>query len=196
LPDADLAEKAQTIVQQADRMSSIIEHSRMFVRGSQTQVLGPVDLNQAVNSAMSMAGGQLRAHGIDLRLELAPELPPVQANQYSLEEVFLNLVNNARDACLEKEYTGTTPALIIRSAADDGGRRVRVEVEDNGPGIPEEVLPRLFEPFFTTKDVERGTGLGLTIVRSIVENYGGEIAVRSRLGEGTRFSLSLPVTDK
>jgi signal transduction histidine kinase len=121
-------------------------------------------------------------------LELDEHLPPVRANLGKLQQVFLNLFMNARDAM---ESGGT---LRIRSHGDDGA--VRVEVLDTGPGIPPEHLPRIFDPFFTTKTGRKGTGLGLSVTYGIVREHGGRIEAFSRPGEGTCFWLEFPPARK
>jgi signal transduction histidine kinase len=131
---------------------------------------------------------RLRAHerSIALRIELADTLPKIAVDPHSLEEVLVNLLMNAIDAC------GSGGEVVVAARASDEDT-LEIETRDDGEGIAKENLSRIFEPFFTTKEVGRGTGLGLSMARRIVEVYGGEIDVRSTLGEGATFTIRLPV---
>jgi signal transduction histidine kinase len=131
---------------------------------------------------------QLAQSGVAVRLELPEELPAIRGNTGQLQQVFLNLFLNARDAM---ENGGT---LTVRAWA--GSRGVEVEVADTGHGIPPEHLPKIYDPFFTTKASRKGTGLGLSITYGIVRDHGGVIEVDSRPGEGTRFHLEFPAMRK
>jgi signal transduction histidine kinase len=121
--------------------------------------------------------------GIDLAIDVPEELPSVACNQSDLEQVFLNLLTNAREAMPH----GGRITLDARSVA----HRVEIAVSDSGCGIPEEHLPRVIEPFFTTK--AHGNGLGLSICRSILWEVNGTLAIRSEVGTGTRVHIALPV---
>ena len=118
-------------------------------------------------------------------MDLEDQLPAIRANVGRLQQVFLNLLLNARDAM---ESGGT---ISLRTRSD--GEAVRVEVIDTGHGIPPENLPRLFDPFFTTKAGRKGTGLGLSVTYGIVREHGGRIEVASQPGAGTRFQLEFPL---
>jgi len=191
-----MQEKLQLVVDQADRMSHIIGHVRMFARDAGKPELQRVDLNEVVKSSLTMIGQQLRDHGIELGCELAEVIPPVRANPFSIEEVVLNLMSNARDAVearVQREPQ-IAPRVAISTTADTAGpgRRVRVQVVDNGVGIAPDALTRLFDPFFTTKPPDKGLGLGMSISKAIVESVGGTIEVASELGQGTTVTVSLP----
>jgi two-component system NtrC family sensor kinase len=118
--------------------------------------------------------------------QLAADLPTLQADPAQLMQVFVNLLNNAADAMPE----GGTITVATRLEA---GRSVRIEITDTGRGIPEENLSKLFTPFFTTKPVGKGTGLGLSIVYGIIKMHRGQIGVKSRVGQGTTFQITLPL---
>ena len=144
-----------------------------------------------------MLGAQFRSRGLELISELAEDLPLVSANPYSLEEVILNLLNNARDAVEERvswDRSGSPARVVVRTRLNGIGseRQVQIEIIDSGTGIDEEILPKVFDPFFTTKAPDKGTGLGLAISKSIVENFGGEMSIRSTPGEGTAVTVFLP----
>jgi two-component system NtrC family sensor kinase len=146
----------------------------------------PLDLNRIVRETLTLFGGQIREAGVALELALDERLPLVRGDAGHLQQVLLNLLSNARTACL-----GVQAARIsLRTAAPDG--EVRLEVRDNGKGIPPEIRPRIFEPFFTTKDVWSNVGLGLSVSYRIVAEHGGRILVDSELGKGTTFTVTLP----
>jgi len=147
----------------------------------------PVDVAAAIRSAANVAAGVLRPCAA-LKLELTP-VPPVLGDPARLGQVFLSLLVNAGQAIGEGHPERNLIAVITGIELDG---RVRVEVSDTGPGIAPEVLPRIFAPFFTTKRRGEGTGLGLSICQQTVAAMGGEIAVRTRAGEGTTFAVLLP----
>ena len=115
------------------------------------------------------------------------EVGRVKGHAGQLNQVFMNLLTNAAQALAGRE------GAVIELATERKGELVVITVADNGPGIPEEILPKIFDPFFTTKEVGQGSGLGLSIVHGIVERHGGTIEVDSHVGKGTRFTVTLPV---
>ncbi len=194
-----LKDRVTGIVEQADRMEHIIEHVRMFAREAGNPKMSRVQLNDVVNSAIELLGAQFRSHGVDLATELASDLPLVMANPFSLEEVLLNLLANARDA-VEEAYpgAGTNEGKVsIKTGVREGEtrRRVSIELTDNGNGVSRDHLERVFEPFYTTKDPDKGTGLGLSVSRSIVEQLDGRIWMESAPGNGTKVSIVFPVAE-
>ncbi|HEY7679728.1 MAG TPA: ATP-binding protein, partial [Terriglobia bacterium] len=149
---------------------------------------GPVDLHAVIGDVLSLLEHQLRNGRIQVRKELAPVAPVVQGTEYKLQQVFLNLFLNAKDAMPEGGQ------LRVTSWAEDS--RVRIEIRDTGVGIPPEDLRRIYDPFFTTKGPGRGTGLGLAICYGIIHEHAGKISAESRPGLGTRFDLEFPVLRK
>jgi len=141
---------------------------------------------------LSIIGRQFSIQRITIRLELSENLPVVKGHNNRLQQVFFNLLNNARDAIQEKmEYEPSMWGdILVRTYAQGG--RVFASFSDNGPGIDESVRNKIFEPFFTTKQTGKGMGLGLAITYGIVRDYGGTITIDSRPGEGTTFVLSFP----
>jgi two-component system NtrC family sensor kinase len=144
----------------------------------------PTDMNTILDEILLLVTKQLQEHTIRVSRSLDPDIPHVNASRNQLRQVFLNLITNARDAMPE----GGT--LIIRTSYDKG--YVNIEIEDTGVGIPEENLSRVFEAFFTTKDNVKDVGLGLSVCYGFVEDHGGDIKVSSRVGEGTKFTVSFP----
>ena len=176
-------------------MVHIIEHIRLFAREAGKPELSSVQVNKVVHSCLDMLGAQFRSRGIQLDCDLEGALPHVSANPFSLEEVILNLLNNALDALEERlESDPTPPRVLISTELEEGTEsRVKIKVADNGMGIPEDILARIFDPFFTTKDPDKGTGLGLAISRSIVEDSGGTLQIQTTRGKSTTFIISVPV---
>lgn len=170
---------------QVRRAEAIINHLRTFGRLSSPH-REPISINDVIQSAVSFVAEVLRVRSISVQLDFSPEEPIVPGNRIQLEQVFVNLLTNARDALEGAERK----AISIRTRM--AGTMVKVIVGDTGSGIPSELLPRIFDPFFTTKPSGRGTGLGLSISYGILKEHHGEIEVDSRIGEGTTFIISLP----
>jgi len=193
-------DKAKTIVEQADRMVHIIEHIRLFARESGKPEVRPVNVNNVVRSSMGMLATQFRSCGIELKCELVEELPVILVNPFSLEEVIINLLINARDAVEEQMESdvASAPRVLLRTLLHQANseKQVKIEITDSGVGIPDDILDKVFDPFFTTKDPGRGTGLGLSISKSIVESFGGTMSIQSTPGSGTAATISLPVAQK
>ncbi|MCA1988570.1 MAG: hypothetical protein LDL07_05390, partial [Desulfarculus sp.] len=186
---AVLKDVARELISQVSRAERIINHLREFGRKSRVE-RERLDINSPVRRVFHLLGQQLHLHDIEVRLDLAEDLPPIWGEPNRLEQVFINLVLNARDAIEDRrdKETGLDGAIQVRTWCDNG--RVSVSVSDNGFGIPDEIKSRIFEPFFTTKEVGRGTGLGLSISYGIVRDYGGRITVDSEPGRGTTFVVS------
>jgi len=177
---------------QVDRASLIINHLRQFGRKTDIRKVN-VQLNDCISGTFTVLGRQLEVHGIKVELDLDNELPPIKGDRNRLEQVFLNLIMNARDAMDEKqELAGQDVEKVLRISSKTAGDRVVVKVADTGPGMNQGVKEKIFEPFFTTKPVGKGTGLGLSISFGIVRDYDGTIEVQSVEGRGTTFTISFP----
>jgi PAS domain S-box-containing protein len=177
----------ELMVQQADRMAKIVRNLLYFARQRPPE-RAAVNLNQVIEQTLALRLNQLTLSGIAVECDFDPALPPVMGDTQQLAQVFLNLLLNAEQAILQ---AGARGSITFRTRVVDDGRTVRATVEDNGPGIPAEILPRVFEPFFTTKEVGSGTGLGLSVSYGIVEEHGGRLVAESEPGR-TIFSLELP----
>jgi PAS domain S-box-containing protein len=173
-----------------DRIEKIVDHLREFSRQARPE-LRPIDINQPVENALLITGQQLLDHSIHLNRELTPGLPRVRGDGNQIEQVFLNLISNARDALDEAEGA---KELTIRTFTEsrDSLPWVVASVRDTGVGIPREILEKVMEPFFTTKPVGRGTGLGLSLCFKIVEDHGGRMEMTSEVGVGTEVKLIFP----
>jgi len=193
-PDqAVLAEMAEGISRHIARATGIISHMREFGRKTE-RAIGPVDAGAVVHRTFELFSQQLKVRNIEVAFDIPDGLPKVAAQANPLEQVFMNLLLNARDAVEEHWGSKSRPGdKHIAIAARLDGDFVAVAVADNGAGIAPEILPRIFEPFFTTKEVGKGTGLGLSISYGIVTDYGGEIVAESGPGQGARFIVRLPV---
>ncbi|MEK7406230.1 MAG: ATP-binding protein [Acidobacteriota bacterium] len=177
----------EKIARQTFRASEIVNSLLSFSRTS-TTAFDELDLNRVIRETLVLVEHQMEKTGIRLQLDLEEQLPAVKGNAGKLQQVFLNLFLNARDAMEEGGV------LTIRTRHQ--GARAGVEIADTGRGIPPEHLPRIFDPFFTSKAGRKGTGLGLSVTYGIVREHGGDIEVESRPGEGTSFRLRFPLARK
>jgi PAS domain S-box-containing protein len=193
--EPDLAEKvSREISSQVERAANIINHLREFGRKSELDELEKVDINKPITDVFTVLGQQLKLRQIKVDLDLDENLSPVYGVSNRLEQVFINLVMNARDAIeeiMEGSYQRESEGLLTIRTYEEMGRVVAV-VRDNGIGMPEHVKEKIFEPFYTTKDVGRGTGLGLSISYGIIKDYEGTIEVESMPGSGTIFKITFP----
>jgi two-component system NtrC family sensor kinase len=147
---------------------------------------GPVNVNALISDAVEVYGWKFKSECIEVTLNLSPEIPVTVADGQQLQQVFINIIKNARQAMGAEGGTLTVETRPV------GGRYIEMEFTDDGPGIPKEIADKIFDPFFTTKDVGEGTGLGLSICYGIIEEHGGEITVTSRPGK-TAFVIRLPI---
>ena len=149
--------------------------------------LEQVDINKTLNETVDFLENESRFRNIDIQIDPKNSLPTIMSDSSQLQQVFLNIINNAIDAI------GKGGEIVIRTTHLSLNNEIMIEIADNGPGIPKENLGKIFDPFFTTKEVGKGTGLGLSIVYSIIEKLGGRIMVASEEGQGTTFTIYLPV---
>lgn len=185
----DLETKADLdrIQAQTTRMARIINHLRDFSRQSHG-TFEPLALNQVIEDSFTLLSQQLQARNIEVVKALDPGLPMIPGDRFQLEQVFINLITNARDAM--QPQGGGRLTVTTRVA----GGFVEAAVADTGPGIPEAIRDLIFDPFFTTKEVGQGTGLGLSISYGIITQHGGEIRVENRPEGGAVFVVRLPIT--
>jgi two-component system NtrC family sensor kinase len=178
-----------TILSEADRAARIVRNLLTFARKRQT-TRAMVDINQIVRETLALRSYEQRVSNITVIDALASGLPQAFADGHQVQQVLLNLVINAEQAMLAANGRGT---LVVRTWHDADQESVILEINDDGPGIPEELQPKIFDPFFTTKDVGTGTGLGLTVAYAIVQEHGGRIRLESRPNAGASFYVELPV---
>ena len=174
----------------AERAARIVRNLQTFARKRHT-TRTTVDLNQVVRDTIVLRAYEQRAANISILEGLAAGLPPVFVDPHQVQQILLNLIINAEQAMVGAHGRGT---LIVRSWHDPDRDAVVLEVNDDGPGVPEEVQAKIFDPFFTTKSVGKGTGLGLTVAYAIAREHGGQLSVKSHGDRGASFFLELPVT--
>jgi histidine kinase len=191
--DGILFTMSEEIDSHVDRAARIINHMRQFGRKSDPK-LDEIQINDVLEKSFEIFSQQLAVRGIEVAWEIEENLPLILADAGRLEQVFINLLINARDA-IEETWELKSPQkgdkkITLKSRSE--GKRVFVEVLDTGGGVAGSIIDKVFEPFFTTKDAGKGTGLGLSISYRIVHDLGGSIKVVSREGEGARFIIAFP----
>ena len=181
-----LLEPVRVIQHEAQRAAGIVKNLLSFAR-RQDQERQALDIGPVLKRTLALLNNQLMGMKVDAKLWLDPDLPKIHGSPNQLQQVFLNLINNAAQAM---SASGTGGHVTIRGRKWLGG--VAVDVEDDGPGVPSEHADRVFEPFFTTKPPGEGTGLGLSICQGIIKEHGGRITLKSAPGRGAIFSVELP----
>lgn len=184
----DVKQDLENIYNDAVRAHRIVENLLTFARQKKPQ-RGLVDINDIIERTLALRGYQLKVDNVEVVTELDRNLPWTVADSSQLQQVFLNIINNAHDAMLKGKGRGV---LTVGTELVDG-ETIRVAFTDTGPGIPPEVLDKIFDPFFTTKEVGTGTGLGLSVSHGIVQQHEGRIWVESEPGQGATFFVQLPV---
>jgi PAS domain S-box-containing protein len=183
--DEELLDMAELIVQATERASQAVRDLLDFARRERYE-LSPTDLNETIHRTLGLIGHELGTRTISLQFDPAMDLPNINASQDHLQGVWLNLLINAIDAIEQG------PGMISIKTINTG-ESIQVLITDDGVGIPPEEISRIFEPFYTTKEPGRGTGLGLAVCHQIVTRHGGQILVESQPGQGTTFTIVLPI---
>jgi len=190
----------EPIERNTKRMMKIINHLRTFSRQSKAEYYA-LNVNNVIEESFLMVGEQLRLRNIEVKKVLDPELPNIKGDTNQLEQVFLNLVTNARDAITEKyddekPMNGSTESIeIITKPSETDDSLIEILIKDSGSGIKEKDQTNIFDPFYTTKEVGKGTGLGLSISYGIISDHSGQIEVAETGPEGTMFKVKLPIAD-
>ena len=189
-PDVEEARHAASrIVQDVTRASQIIDRIRLlFKKGEPQREL--IDVNEVIREMIVLLRGEARLHSIAIHTELAADLPMINADRVQLQQVFMNLMLNAIDAIKDMKSAGE---LTIRSQPNPGGQ-LMISVSDSGAGLPSDQANKIFDAFFTTKPA--GTGMGLSISRSIIESHGGRLWASGNSGRGATFQFTLPIDIK
>ncbi len=191
--DPDTAKGLQTIVDQVERITRIMNQLLTFARRRPLE-RRPTDLNKVVEDTLDVMRERLSRHRIALEADLALLLPLAYADPDQMGQVLLNLAINALHAMGDDGTLRVRTAVVsVSSSADESVDMIEVSVADTGHGIAPEDLDKIFNPFFTTKEVGKGTGLGLTVVHGIVQEHDGHILVESELQKGTTFRIRLPL---
>lgn len=175
---------------QGHRCKDITHNLLSFARKTDGKVK-KLQLNALIEEMVRLSSQRAKFSSVAIETDLKLDLPLIDASEIELQQVFLNLINNALDAM---EKTGGTLSITTRAESEEKFYGVIVDIADTGPGIPKANLAKIFDPFFTTKPVGKGTGLGLSICYGIINKMGGEISVDSILGEGTTFHVRFPLS--
>jgi signal transduction histidine kinase len=199
--DEDLSEKNQKylgIIQKTtDRIAKIADKFNRLARTPGDETFSEVFLNDSLMMVYEVLEHQITQKKITLSLNLDNALPPIVGDDNNLQQIFMNLIVNAIDAIEDGHTTMENPnKKLIQVSTHASNGEVIAKVEDNGPGIPKELREKIFEPFFTTKAVGKGTGLGLAVIKSIIKEHKGTIAIESQKGIGTCFILTFPAAEK
>lgn len=190
--ETGLREEVHRIFAEAERATAILRQMLLSARETPPE-RRPLSLNQIIQRTVELQRFSLAAEKIRVELDLDPLVAPILGDAGQLQQVLLNLFGNARQAI---ESQGKGGAIRVSTTRVDSGERIRLEISDTGPGIPEEMMARIFDPFFTTKPAGVGTGLGLAIVLGIVREHGGQVFVKSPSGKGAVFTIDLPASSK
>lgn len=179
-----------------NKMVNIINSMRLFAQQTENNVLEIVSIQEVIENVVSMFMYELRNLDIELVVEHKKDIPYILANPLLIEQVLINLVSNARDAFIYNPKKREKGRRIKIKTGVNPGKWVEVYVEDNAGGIDKSILDRIWEPFFTTKEIDRNSGIGLTMCKNIIDSLGGDIKVGVREGEGTVFKVILPIEQK
>jgi signal transduction histidine kinase len=185
--DPQKASLLEKITKQTFRASEIVNNLLNFSRTTGTE-FADINLNKVIGDTLALLEHQLKVARVKVERDFCGSLPSIQGNAGRLQQVFLNLFLNARDAM------PSGGILEVRTGAHNGS--VEIEVVDTGAGIPREHIHRIFDPFFTTKASGRGTGLGLSVSYGIIKEHAGKVDVRSAPGKGTSFHVEFPAVRK
>ncbi len=184
---AEFKKSLKQIHTQGKRCKDITHKLLSFARKTDSQTKD-VQINDLIVEIVALSSQMAKYNSVDIRTHLQQDIPRMNISPSEMQQVLLNLINNAL-------YVMEKKGGIIDITSKQSQDQVFIDIADNGPGIPESILPRIFDPFFTTKPVGKGTGLGLSICFGIVQKMGGDITVNSAVGIGTRFRIKLPIAN-
>ena len=172
------------IEEHVERARKVVHNMLGYARRMEPR-LEDVDINKTLDQTIALLDNYARINNIEIRTDFRPDLPIIASDQSQLQQVFLNLINNAIDAIGKDGLIEIKIRLI--------GSQIYIKIMDNGPGIREDQQKKVFDPFFTTKHAGKGTGLGLWVSYNIMEKLGGSISLRSQVGKGSTFTVQIPV---
>ena len=197
VPGSREKEIAASIIKEGDRIANIVKSLLSFARAGRSEK-NPARVHDILMDSLSLTAAQMRKDGITLEVLVPPDLPEVFAHPQQIQQVFLNIINNARYA-LNQRYQGISPGKLLEIRGEqvtlDNRPFIRITFYDRGTGIPGEVLGKVMNPFFSTKPRGKGTGLGLSISHGIVTDHGGRLTIESAVGHFTRVHVDLPVKE-
>ncbi len=191
--EKELEDDLTEIVSQVNKMAEIIDHMRVYARNTQGSPRDMIDVGTLLEGPFKLLNQQLKTQNIEVIKEFAPDLPKVACDPIRLEQVFMNLVANAKNSL--NNCAKDHKRIEVRTSRSDNGQAVVVEVKDNGEGVPEHLRQKIFQPFFTTREPGKGTGLGLSVSHKIITEHQGKIELESKVGQGTTFKVTLPAAD-
>lgn len=186
--DEEKHRSLEIIMSEVERMASLVTNLLQFTRRKYRQV-STIDVADEILKSIDLISYYLRHRGIEVVTEFGDSLPPIHADRQQIRQVFLNLMTNASDAMPEGGR------LTVRACVDQAREHVAVDFIDDGEGIAEGDLNKIWQPFYTSKPEGKGTGLGLPICSRIIEEHGGEISLKSKLGKGTTVRVALPIAN-
>ncbi|MCO5142289.1 MAG: ATP-binding protein [Oligoflexia bacterium] len=189
---AEVTDFVEEIVKNSVRMKKIIQQLREFTRKS-TEDFQNVNVADVINESLKLLDQQFKSRGICVNLEAEENIPSIYCNPFQLEQVFINLATNARDAIEATEKASGKIEIRVRRKPTDSERFIEITFKDDGIGMSTESKSRAFDPFYTTKEVGKGTGLGLSVSYGILSKINGTMMIESSIGKGTTFNLTLPV---
>ncbi len=208
LPDCLLDEKLKNIIEQIDRINNIITHLRTFARQTDN-IMVETDVRKPLLDVFKLIGQQLVNKEIDVSLDITDNIPIIMAEHNRLEQIFLNLLSNARDALedMEKRVKELCVSDKLPEKLQNWNKKIAIKVyeqnqeliiefKDNGTGIPQDIINKIFDPFYTTKEIGKGTGLGLSITYGIVKDFNGIIQIESTEDEGSTFIIKFPINNQ
>lgn len=181
----DMFDLLEESLEGTERIEDIVMGLKNFARPDQDEKQ-LFSLNECIESTLKLVNNEVK-YKADIELDLG-EIPEIEGKPGAISQVILNLVVNAADAIPEHGN------IFIATAVDK--KEIKMSIRDNGSGIPQEILTKIYDPFFTTKEVGKGTGLGLAISHGIIQKHGGRLTVESKEGEGTEFTIALPITEQ
>jgi signal transduction histidine kinase len=173
-------------LQQTTRISEITKKLSSFAKPSKDFKPELTDIEEQINDTLAVIGHELEMERVEIKMDIQKDLPKISADKRQIQQVFFNIIKNAGQAIKDK-------GIVEIKVYDAKDGNVRIEISDTGGGIPEDKIDKIYEPFFTTKEPGKGTGLGLSIVRQLVWRNKGDIKVKSKVGEGTMFTITFPV---
>ena len=189
IDEAERSRLYEEAMSQADQTSKIVKDLLEFSRAVRPPS-EQVELSEVIHKAASLIRNELDLHRVKFTTEVRGNLPKIHLDKCGMQQVMINMFVNS----IQAMEGGGELTVVLEHI--DGAREVRVDISDTGSGIPPEFLSQIYDPFFTTKKEGIGTGLGLSVCYSIIKKNGGRIEVESRVGQGTRFSIFLPVNDE
>jgi len=175
---------------EVNRLINLVNHIQEFSRKDIEKIRIPIKFSKVINQTLLLMNDQIQSSNIRLIKNIQKDLPYITVNPNDIEQVFINLLQNAIDSLKEIENNAVLEIVIYQKKEQ---KIFCIEINDNGKGIDKQIKNKIFTPFFTTKPVGKGTGLGLNIIQKIIEKYGGTISCKSSDGKGASFIISLPI---